>query len=128
LAEEKKALEVRLEKERLRLLAIENARTPMDRLAEYRTALFNGSRDRFPDNTIDRSSHFLFFVNTPMTWTKASEFAEIHGAHLATPSTQAEIDLLSKDISDLELRRVWIGGGAQGKGRLDLGFWRRLEI
>ena len=116
LAEEKKALETQLEKERLRLLAIENARTPMDRLAEYRTALFNGRRDRFPDNTIDRSSHFLFFVNTPMTWTKASEFAEMHGAHLATPSAQAEIDLLSKDISDLELRRVWIGGGAQGKG------------
>ncbi|MDB4561000.1 protein kinase [Akkermansiaceae bacterium] len=83
LAEEKKALEAQLEKERQRLLAIENARTPMDRLAEYRTALFNGRRDRFPDNTIDRSSHFLFFVNTPMTWTKASEFAEMHGAHLA---------------------------------------------
>ena len=64
--------EAQLEKERLRLLAIENARTPMDRLAEYRTALFNGRRDRFPDNTIDRNSHFLFFVNTPMTWTKAS--------------------------------------------------------
>lgn len=115
LAEEKKALESQLEKERLRLLAIENARTPMDRLAEYRTALFNGRRDRFPDNTIDRNSHFLLFVNTPMTWTKASEFAEMHGAHLATPSAQAEIDLLSKDISDLELLRVWIGGGAQGK-------------
>nr|MBR9812108.1 protein kinase [bacterium] len=115
LAEEKKAREAQLEKERLRLLAIENARTPMDRLAEYRTALFNGRRDRFPDNTIDRNSHFLLFVNTPMTWTKASEFAEIHGAHLATPSAQAEIDLLSKDISDLELLRVWIGGGAQGK-------------
>ena len=115
-AEEKKAREVQLEKERLRLLAIENARTPMDRLAKYRTALYNGRRDRFPDNTIDRSSHFLFFVNTPMTWTKASEFAEMHGAHLATPSAQADIDLLSKDISDLELRRVWIGGGAQGKG------------
>ena len=115
LAEEKKAREAQLEKERLRLLAIENARTPMDRLAEYRTALFNGRRDRFPDNTIDRNSHFLLFVNTPMTWTKASEFAEMHGAHLATPSAQAEIDLLSKDISDLELLRVWIGGGAQGK-------------
>jgi hypothetical protein len=115
LAEEKKAREAQLEKERLRLLAIENARTPMDRLAEYRTALFNGRRDRFPDNTIDRNSHFLLFVNTPMTWTKASEFAEMHGAHLATPSAQAEIDLLSKDISDLELPRVWIGGGAQGK-------------
>ena len=115
LAEEKKAREAQLEKERLRLLAIENARTPMDRLAEYRTALFNGRRDRFPDNTIDRNSHFLLFVNTPMTWTQASEFAEMHGAHLATPSAQAEIDLLSKDISDLELLRVWIGGGAQGK-------------
>jgi hypothetical protein len=115
LAEEKKVREAQLEKERLRLLAIENARTPMDRLAEYRTALFNGRRDRFPDNTIDRNSHFLLFVNTPMTWTKASEFAEMHGAHLATPSAQAEIDLLSKDISDLELLRVWIGGGAQGK-------------
>jgi serine/threonine protein kinase len=115
-AEEKKALEAKREKERQRLLAIENAKTPMERLAEYRTALYNGRRDRFPDNTIDRSSHFLFFVKSPMTWTEASEFAEVHGAHLATPTTQADIDILSNDMSELDLRRVWIGGGAQGKG------------
>lgn len=116
LAEEEKTRQAKLEIERKRLLAIENAKTPMERLAEFRTALYNGRRDRFPDNTIDRSSHFLFIVKSPMTWTEASEFAELHGAHLATPSAQADIDLLSKDISDLDLRRVWIGGGAQGKG------------
>ncbi len=115
LAEEKRIEEAKREVERQRLLAIENAKTPMERLAEFRTALYNGRRDRFPDNTIDRSSHYLFIVKSPMTWTEASEFAEVHGAHLATPSTQADIDLLSKDLSDLDLRRVWIGGGAQGK-------------
>lgn len=115
LAEEEKARQAALAAERERLLAIENSKTPMERLAEFRTALYNGRRDRFPDNTIDRTSHFLFFVKSPMTWTEASEFAELHGAHLATPTTQADVDVLTKYM-DAELKRVWIGGGAQGRG------------
>jgi len=116
LAEEEKVREAAREIERQRLLDIENSKTPMERLAEFRTALYNGRRDRFPDNTIDRSSHFLFFVKSPMTWTEAAEFAELHGAHLATPTTQADIDVLARNMMDAELKRVWIGGGAQGRG------------
>ena len=115
LAEEEKIREAARQVERQRLLDLENAKTPMERLAEYRTALYNGRRDRFPDNTIDRTSHFLFFVKSPMTWTEAAEFAELHGGHLATPTTQADVDVLAKNM-DGELKRIWIGGGAQGRG------------
>lgn len=124
-ARRESALQKELEKERLikeaaaakrreELLAIENAKTPMELLAEYRTALFNGRRDRFPENTIDRSTHYLFFVKTPMTWSEASHFAEMHGGHLATPVVRADVDVLTKRMGE-DYSRVWIGGGAKGK-------------
>ena len=114
LAAEEKAREKEREKKRLEILAFEESRTPMERLEEFREGLSGGSRDRFPDGTIDRSSHFLFFVESPMTWTEACEFAEIHGGHLATPITQTDIDVLSKRMG-IDMRRVWIGGGASGR-------------
>ena len=111
---ERAAQEAEAEKRRQELLAIENAKTPMERLAEFRTALYNGRRDRFPENTIDRSTHSLFFVETPMTWAAASRFAENHGGFLATPTTRADIDALTRRMDD-NLKRIWIGGGATGK-------------
>lgn len=112
---EEAAREALAEKRRLELLAIEEAKTPMERLAEVRSALFNGRRDQFPDGTIDRSTHFLFFVETPMTWGEAAQFAEAHGGHLATPAKRAEVDVLTKRMGN-DLKRIWLGGGAQGKG------------
>ena len=116
LAAEEKALETEREKKRMEILAVEESRTPMERLEEFRGGLYGGGRDRFPDGTIDRTSHFLFFVESPMTWTEASEFAEIHGGHLAAPTTQTDIDVLSKRMGN-EMRRVWIGGGASGRNQ-----------
>jgi len=114
LEKERLAREEVAKKRREELLAIENAKTPMERLSEFRTALYNGRRDRFPDGTIDRSTHYLFFVKSPMTWGEAAHFAEIHGGHLATPTTPAGIDVLTKRMGN-DLERIWIGGGAQGK-------------
>lgn len=102
------------EKKRQELLAMEAAKTPEERLAEFRRDLVSGRRDKFPDDTIDRSTHFLYFVNTPMTWGEACQFAESHGGHLAAPSTRADLDVLTKRMGN-EYSRIWIGGGAQGK-------------
>ena len=62
----------------------------------------------------DGGERGLFFVDSPMTWTEATYFAEQHGGHLATPTTRADIDVLTKRMRD-EFDRVWIGGGAKGK-------------
>lgn len=103
----------RFEKERMAAAALEAAKTPMERLEEFRANLYSGRRDQFPDGTIDRSTHFLFCMESPMTWSEAAEFAELHGGHLATPSTQPEIDVLVKRMGG-DLSQVWIGGGATG--------------
>ncbi len=110
IAAEEKARRDQFEKERMAEVAREAAKTPMERLEEFRGNLYSGRRDQFPSGTIDRSTHYLFFVDRPMTWSEAAEFAERHGAHLATPSTQTEIDVIAKRM-DGEFSRVWIGGG-----------------
>ncbi len=112
--QERLARESETQKRQEELMAQEKAKSPIEKLAEFRNALFNGRRDRFPDETIDRSTHFLFFVETPMTWGEACHFAEQHGGHLATPATRADIDVLTRRMGD-ELDRVWIGGGATGR-------------
>lgn len=111
---ERKAKEAIAKKRREELLAIQNAKTPREHLEEYRTALYNGRRDRFPEGYINRSSYYLFFIDTPMTWGEASHFAEQHGGHLATPVTKAQIDVLTSRMGT-EIGKIWIGGGATGK-------------
>ncbi|MGB0326621.1 MAG: protein kinase domain-containing protein [Akkermansiaceae bacterium] len=111
---ERKVREAENAKKRAELLAIKKAKTPMQKLAEYRTALYNGRRDRFPEGTIDRSTHYLFFVQTPMSWGEACAFAEQHGGHLATPVTQADVDVLTSRMGT-EIKKIWIGGGAKGR-------------
>lgn len=111
---ERKAREAEAAKKRAELLAIKNAKTPMQKLEEFRTALYNGRRDRFPEGIIDRSTHYLFFIKTPMSWGEACAFAEEHGGHLATPVTRADVDALTKRMGD-EIKKIWIGGGAKGR-------------
>jgi len=91
------------------------ALSPMERLANFREDLNKGRRDKLPEGTIDRSTHFLFFVKESMTWSQASEFAARHGGHLATPSRQSEVDAIASRMED-GVSRVWIGGGAVGNG------------
>lgn len=89
-------------------------RTPLEQLADLRGTLFGGSRHSFPDGTIDRNNYHLFIVNIPMTWSQAAEFAEEHGGHLATPTSDAAINVIAKRMEG-EIDRAWIGGGACGR-------------
>lgn len=111
IAAQEKARRDQFEKERQAAAAREEAKTPSERLEALRAKLFSGRRDEFPRGSIDRSTHHLFFIDRAMTWSEASEFAERHGAHLATPSSQSEIDAIAARMSG-EYQQVWIGGGA----------------
>lgn len=89
-------------------------KTPLEQLTELKARLAGGSRNTYPEGAIDRSTHTIFIVETPMTWTAASQFAEEHGAHLATPGTSADLDVITKRMTG-DLKRVWIGGGASAR-------------
>ena len=89
-------------------------KTPMEQLAELRSRLFGGSRNEYPEGTIDRSTYAIFIVETPMTWTEAAQFAEAHGGHLATPTSNADLDVITRPMKET-LDRVWIGGGARAR-------------
>lgn len=93
---------------------IPSKKPPLEQLADLRNKLVGGSRYNYPDGTIDRSTYALFIVETPMTWSEASKFAEDHGGHLATPLSSADRDVITKRMTG-KIQRTWIGGGARGK-------------
>ncbi|MGC6426317.1 MAG: protein kinase domain-containing protein [Akkermansiaceae bacterium] len=87
-------------------------KTPREQLAELRGELRGGSRSAFPERTLKRGSEHFFFVEEPMTWSMAAQFAEDHGGHLATPLGASDLSWIGKNQG--EYRRSWIGGGAVG--------------
>jgi len=89
-------------------------KNPLEQLTELKSRLASGSRNTYPEGTIDRATHALFIVETPMTWTAASHFAEEHGGHLATPGTKADLSVITSRMTG-DLKRVWIGGGASAR-------------
>ncbi len=97
-------------KEKIKLLS----KTPMDQLRELKSSLSNGAREVMPDTVIVRGTQFLMPILEKMTWSDACRFAEEHGAHLATPTTEAELAWFSSNLPD-GVEEIWIGGGAQGK-------------
>ena len=113
--EQEKARRIEFNRKRDEEAARKASLSPAEKLANFREALNKGRRDKFPEGTIDRSTHFLFFVKEPMTWSQAAEFAERQGGHLATPSRQSELDAIASRMED-PVRRVWVGGGAIGNG------------
>ena len=86
--------------------------TPLEQLAKIRTSLAGGARDSFPEGTITRGSIRLFFVETPMTWSAATEFCEAHGGHLTTPILASDLAWTGGQQGDAPL--IWLGGGALG--------------
>ncbi len=90
-------------------------KTATEQLEESRTALRGGVRHRFPKGTIDRSTHFLFVVDEPMTWAAAADYAEGLGGHLATPITAPDVDVIAERLRKDGVNRAWLGGGARGR-------------
>ena len=121
-AHEKKLAEEKAAKERAKALAEKHAdsvhnpvvrRTPLQELTYLRPDLSAGRREKFPTGTIERGTSFLFLVETPMAWSQAAQFAEEHGAHLATPESAADLAAVAKLVGTK--KRAWIGGGALGR-------------
>ena len=118
-AEEKKIAAVTAKKKRKEdaimveeTIAKEPKLTPLEQLDKYKGSLVGGVRDVFPEGTIERGDISLFFVETPMSWSAASEFAESHGGHLATPALTSDLSWIAEKQGDV--RRIWLGGGALG--------------
>lgn len=84
-------------------------------LARLKRDLALGNRSRFPKGTLERGEVRVFFVDEPMSWRKASEFAEDHGGHLATlPSEAEKSSLFSHTPKGVT---VWLGAGSAGPSR-----------
>lgn len=84
-------------------------------LAELRAALADGRRDQFPAGSIRQGSSYYLFVEEPLNWYHAIEFAEDHGAQLAITASEDEVRWLSEAIpskaGDVDL---WVAAGATG--------------
>jgi len=53
-------------------------------------------------------------ITKKMTWSAASRFAEEYGAHLATPTSAADLAWFAENLPH-DMPKIWIGGGAQGE-------------
>ncbi len=87
--------------------------TPREQLAKLQVALANGERDRYPDGTLQRGASRFFFIDEPMTWYHAIEFAETHGAHLAIAANKSDLRWLTKEIPTED--DIWLGAGATSR-------------
>lgn len=87
-------------------------KTPREELADLRGELRGGARSAFPKGTLKRGTEHFFFIEDPMTWSAAAQYAEDHGGHLATPLGESDLSWIGDNQGNH--RRSWIGGGAVG--------------
>ncbi len=90
------------------------SKEPLDQLRELKSSLANGARTVLPDTAITRGTQILMPISKKMSWSEACRFAEEHGAHLATPTTEAQLAWFSSNLPQ-NMNQIWIGGGAQGE-------------
>lgn len=57
--------------------------SPIDTLARLRPNLRKGNYAELPEGTLKRNGSYFFLVRSPLSWLRASHFAEAHGAQLA---------------------------------------------
>lgn len=87
--------------------------TPLEQLAELRSALVAGSRDAYPEGTQQRGASHYFFVETPLTWHEALVFAEDHGGHLAVVPNKSDLAWVRTLITSGD--QIWLGAGATAR-------------
>ncbi len=78
-------------------------------LARLKAQLRAGQRDEFPPGTLARNESHYLIVDQPMTWNKANQFAEAHGAHLAVLPAQENRAWIRKKSKSTQL--LWLGAG-----------------
>jgi len=83
------------------------AESPLDTLARLRTNLRKGNYAELPEGTLKRDGSHFFLVRTPLSWLRASHFAEAHGAQLAVLE---EKEALSWVLEAFALKSAhWLG-------------------
>lgn len=87
--------------------------TPLEQLAELKSALAAGNRDGYPEGTQQRGSSHYFFVETPLTWYEAITFAEDHGGHLSVLPSDSDLAWVKTLITSGD--QIWLGAGATAR-------------
>ena len=88
--------------------------TPMEALERLKPHLTSGEeRADFPPGTLVRGESHFFFLNKPLSWQRASAYAEEYGGHLATCLNEGEQNWLSSKIPSNTT--IWLGGGSTGR-------------
>lgn len=89
----------------------------LEKIAISKTALRGGQREKslFPDTAFfkNNDSRALMFVETPMTWHEADQWARNHGGHLATCIGDSEVSELGLRLDGVA-KEAWLGAGNNG--------------
>jgi serine/threonine protein kinase len=83
--------------------------TPQESLRRLKDLLAEGSREELPLSSVRRGDTDYFYVNTPMSWDSAQQFAEEHGGYIAFPRNEDDLTFLGSLIKDNQ--SIWLGAG-----------------
>ena len=92
--------------------------SPIEALGRLRESLASGKRDEMPAGSIELGDTHFMVVPRSLSWTAASSFAAMHGAHLFIAKTSEDIRKLSVLMPAAEAGAeagLWIGAGITGK-------------
>lgn len=84
--------------------------TPEQSLSRLQSKLASGGRLEMPVGSVKKGGSDYLLVSQPMTWARAAQFAEEHGAQLASPET----DLTWLHGGLTQGRNVWLGAARSG--------------
>lgn len=78
-----------------------------------------------PVKAIEKTKHSQRYevIKDDVTWTEANEKCIAKGGHLATITSQAEMDQLSKMAEDAGLKYAWMGGYTSVRNGSAFGHW-----
>lgn len=99
------------------LQPVRNEESPRDSLQRLRSRLTAGDRSEMPKGSFRGGDRHFLFIEEPMGWHDAIDFAAEHGGFLAMPTTEDDLGRLAEKATDL--RPVWIAAGRGG----DDGVW-----
>lgn len=88
------------------------AETPLQALSRLKTALAGGARTEFPPTSVKNGTSTYLLVPTKLTWREARDFAEEHGARLASLQTSDKLKWAAGTFKDS--LPSWVGASDSG--------------
>ncbi|MBB5352525.1 serine/threonine protein kinase [Haloferula luteola] len=87
----------------------ERDETTEQSLARLQRALVAGVRSQLPKGSVSRGESDFLFVQEPMSWHAAANYAEQYGGHLATLADESEFQWMLSLVPDDGT--LWVGAG-----------------